>query len=81
MLKSLKIDKKDSRFKELSEYVESTGLTLQEVLLSKEHEDKVSKMLYAVMPKLVRLAINEEKFKAFFLQNRASFVKSMLAKT
>ena len=73
-----KVEKNDKAFKELTEYSKSISLSLRETLLSDTHLDKVSAIFYKNMPKMVRMAMKEEKFKEFYKNNREKFAGSII---
>lgn len=73
----LKVQKNDKAFKELDAYAKQQNLPLKEVLLSDTHLDEVTKIFYAHMPKMVRMAMKYDKFKGFYQDHRESFVAQM----
>lgn len=69
--------KNEKAFKELADYAKKTSLPLKQVLLSDEHLDNVAAIFYKNMPKLVRMAMKEQKFKEFYKANREQFTGQM----
>lgn len=69
----MKLQKNDKAFQELTSYAKSVSTPLKEVLLLDIHFDKVTDIFYLHMPKMVRFAMNKEKFKAFYKLHRERF--------
>jgi hypothetical protein len=61
----------------LSALSKEVNMPVREVMLSDEHVDKVCPIFYEGLPKLARMAMNRDKFKAFFLNQRASLADQM----
>ena len=69
----MKLQKNDKAFQELTVYAKSVSTPLKEVLLSDIHFEKVTEIFYSHMPKMVRFAMNKDKFKAFYKLHREQF--------
>jgi hypothetical protein len=61
----------------LSALSKEVNMPVREVMLSDEHVDKVCPIFYEGLPKLARMAMNRDKFKAFFLNQRVSLADQM----
>jgi hypothetical protein len=61
----------------LSALSKEVNMPVREVMLSDEHVDKVCPIFYEGLPKLARMAMNREKFKTFFLNQRISLADQM----
>jgi hypothetical protein len=72
-----KLNRNDKAFKELETLAKQHKLPLPQFLVSDEHLDKVSEIFYSYMPKIIKFATNQEKFKEFYKANREQFVKAI----
>lgn len=72
-----KVKKNDKALVELKALAESSNMDVKSLLLSVAHLDKVCEIFYAQMPKLVRMAMNKEKFKVFYSQHKEEFANSI----
>ena len=52
-------------------------LTVRDLMLSDKHLDEVCAVFYEGLPKLARMAMNREKFKVFFINQREKFADQM----
>ena len=52
-------------------------LTVRDLMLSDKHLDEVCAVFYEGLPKLARMAMNREKFKVFFMNQREKFADQM----
>jgi hypothetical protein len=52
-------------------------LPVREIMLSDEHIDKVCQIFYDGLPKLARMTMNRDKFKAFYLNQRLKLADEM----
>jgi hypothetical protein len=53
------------------------GAPVRQIMLSDEHIDKVVPIFYDGLPKLARMAMTRDKFRAFFLNQRQKFADEM----
>lgn len=72
-----KVDKNEKSFKELADYANEVKLPLKTVLLSDEHLDKVSAIFYKSLPKVVKMAMKEPKFKLFYQEHREQLISQI----
>ncbi len=53
------------------------GLPVRELILSEAHLEQVAPIFYDGLPKLARMSMNRDKFKAFFLKQREQIANEM----
>jgi hypothetical protein len=61
----------------LSALSKEINLPVRDIMLSDEHLDKVCPIFYEGLPKLARMAMTRDKFKAFFINQRLTFADQM----
>lgn len=71
------VKKDDKALKELQAYAKQKNKELKVVLLEEEYLNDVTKIFYSYMPKMVKFAMNYEKFKVFYQSNREVFVSKI----
>lgn len=69
--------KNQAQAKKLQALSKELGLPVREVMLSDEHIDRVCAIFYDGLPKLARMAMSREKFKAFYLSQRTKLADEM----
>lgn len=74
-----KVGKKDPASKELQDYSDKVKVPLREILLSDQHIDVVSPIIYKHLPKVWKWKFKDEmKFKEFYRSHRQQMVNMMV---
>lgn len=76
----IKLKKNDPVAKELEKYSQQVGKSLQAILVDDEHLEKVCDIFYPNLPKLVRMAMNKNKFTEFYKSHRTAFAEQLAGK-
>jgi hypothetical protein len=69
--------KNNEQAKKLKALSEELGMPVRDIMLSDEHLEKVCPIFYDGLPKLARMTMNREKFKAFYLNQRLKLADEM----
>jgi hypothetical protein len=69
--------KNQTQAKALKELAAQHGITVRQLMLSDEHIDAVCPIFYDGLPKLARMTMNRDKFKAFFVNQRQKLADDM----
>lgn len=66
---------------QINDYLKSKakGLSLSKALENGAHETQIAKILYKHMPRVVRWALNEQKFLNFFSQHKSFLLKEVFS--
>jgi hypothetical protein len=69
--------KNNAQAQKLSALSKELNLPVRQIMLSDEHLDKVCPIFYEGLPKLARMSMSREKFKAFYLNQRENLADQM----
>lgn len=72
-----KVKKNDEALLQLKLLAEKANLDIKSLILSEEHIDDVCSIFYSHLPKLVKMAMNKDKFKIFYSSHKEQFANSI----
>ena len=72
-----KVKKNDKALIELKALANKSGLSVRDLILSEDYLNNVCDIFYSHMPKLVRMAMNKEKFIKFYSEHKLQFADSI----
>lgn len=69
--------KNNTQASKLSALSKELNMPVREIMLADEHLDKVCPIFYEGLPKLARMSMSKEKFKAFYMNQRSKLADQM----
>ncbi len=73
--------KNQQQAQQLSALSKELNLPIREIMLSDLHLDRVCQVFYEGLPKLARMTMSREKFKAFYINQREKLADQMFPMT
>jgi hypothetical protein len=61
----------------LNELSKQLNMPVRDIMLSDEHLDNVCPIFYEGLPKLARMSMNRDRFRAFFINQRSKLADQM----